>query len=1220
MTIYNCGYYPAYMRNSNKKFNDIGRKNLKSLIMNLTSFKCNEIYSSSNDISLKIKEDDLKPNLSKLLSIYDNIISRGMPTYPSLFVENNLANYLNLDIPLEIKDKVSYDFNFAKMDENNEKIWNESLIQAHMLIDPEISNKKVPDNIFDSNEEKIFYKDLLPKYFGEDIYNFIDIQKSFQYLIDNDSANDFMHQRVDFTFEFFNLKYVIEIDGEQHSDEDQQKLDNKRDEILADNGWSVIRISADDVNKDNIKKDIVVLRNKLANSQLYKYYKSYIQKPLWENDIGSKALNATLTPFLIARIQKLLIKLLSNNNISIDKDKWYFAFFERDIPGVELAIEDFIKFFNQLKDLMDLEIKLPDIELLIIYNNKFYNDQKSLKDLNLESKVTYITENEIDSTDFSADLFIDVSILKKDYYKVNYSLINNVIAQNGTAYSLRSNYSYIENRKINSNKPIKYSITNNKKDNLNYFLKNIFRKEKFREGQFEIVQRALNLESVIGLLPTGGGKSLAYQMAGLLQPGITLVVQPIRSLMFDQYQNLLDMGIDNVQYINSDLNDSEKEKAINDLSQGRTQIVLISPERLQIQDFRERLKQLTANIPITYFVIDEAHCVSEWGHDFRTSYLHLDKVAVNYCEYADYVPPYIALTGTASFAVLTDVQRELNIQDGDARIVPKTFDRTELHYEIHKVDSNFKGKRLKGILDNLPDKFGLNKDEFYQCKNGSTFSGLIFAPHVNGDFGVYRICNKVRNYLGVPVSYYSGSIPKKANFSRREFREYDQYKQEIQVTYKNNQIPLLVCTKAFGMGIDKPNIRYTIHYGIPQSLEAFYQEAGRAGRDGNDAICILIFSDDSSEHADVLMDPKKSAEEISNIKELPWGARGDAHRLMWFHKNSFQGEQKEFKMLKSLLLEKVIKPEFKSMQLGEKRKISVSYNNKNKNDYETGLHRLSIIGLVKDYTVDYSSKQFSVEIVKRDYEIYLENLIKYLSLYKTREYTSQIKDKINDIIGENKLVKSLRFLINFIYEEIEKKRRNAIKTMVEVARESEKGEEIRDALIAYLEKSPYTEALEEIAKSINSEEWWKLIEKINDIDSARSLLFGARRRLESSPDHPGFYFLSAFARLLLDNSKYDNFISDIKLGIDNLFINLVEKEMVITIIEELLIIFDKKFRALENYKEIKKELANTIIIKSENRKLARDLYDLAPEISNKVLLKLSLIRLSKIKSKLLGGF
>ncbi|MFW5988139.1 MAG: RecQ family ATP-dependent DNA helicase [bacterium] len=1215
MEYKSCGYYLDYTKKLADEIEGKFDINLQMIIDKLTTFSIKEVLSNQNDISLVDFDVDLEPTVDKLIAVYENLITRGLPTYPSLFIERSIIQSIKPKIPVNFKDKVSFEFEPSPLNKPGEDDWVKNLIKAHLLFNPDVEFH-LPSEVFDSKEECKFYNEILPETLGEEVLQIIDVQRNLNTLISETSETNYTNQKVDFTVDFNSIKFIIEIDGEQHQEKEQREKDKKRDNILAENGWKIIRIPAEKVRTGDVNSYLTELKNELQHDSLYELAKEINQKSLINQDLGKKAYQTVLVPFQIARIQTALIQAMKNTDFSLKKDEWNLVFHERDIPCSQIAVIDFYNNLQKLIDLMDLEINLPQINILAINKDKYYDLSLNINKETKSNKISYqrISPGSVDKVSFSGDLFIDISLFLKNHYRQNYDLMHSLIHSEGAALSIRSSQFMKKEREVNYGKPIKYNINKEKMNELKFFLQNIFRKEKFREGQFEIIKRSLELKSVIGLLPTGGGKSLCYQFSALLQPGITLVIEPIKSLMYDQWVNLKEFGIDNVQYISSDLSKKEREKAVEDLGKGKYQISLISPERLQIEKFRNSLEQLTTNIPVAYFVIDEAHCVSEWGHDFRPSYLHLDRVAAKFCSHDDYCPPFIALTGTASFAVLTDIQRELNIESEKAQVTPDTFDRPELKYSIYKVPSDKKEEKMKGILKSIPKKFGVSKNKFFSAEGENIYSGIIFAPHVNGKYGVYRLSKKVKKYLNIPVKYYCGKSPKGCDLN---YKEFDKYKQNIQQNFKDNEISLLVATKSFGMGIDKPNIRYTIHYGMPQSLEEFYQQSGRAGRDGNDALCILIFSDDNSQHANKLLDPDLSADDLSDIKELSWGQRGDVQRIMWFHKKSFEGEETEFSSLNNKLLKKYIEPEFKDMNDGESKKITIGYNYKYRSKIETGLHRLSIIDLIRDYTVDFSHKRFKVHIVKQPQENYVNNIKDYISLYKTREYTARIPDMVKNMDGKNLMIKTLKFLIKFIYDEIEKKRRNAIRTIVEVCRKSETGEDIRRDLIAYLEESPFTEPLKEIAQEIKQYKWWDLLDEVQDIEQARTLLFGARRRLESSPDHPGLHFIIGFARLLLNNNDEEEFISDIRQGISHLSKHISNET---EILRELIYQFDKRFNDLDNYPDLKTKLANLILDKSPDRKLAKKLHENAPDKANEVLLKSSLKHLKDFNKTFLEGY
>lgn len=299
------------------------------------------------------------------------------------------------------------------------------------------------------------------------------------------------------------------------------------------------------------------------------------------------------------------------------------------------------------------------------------------------------------------------------------------------------------------------------------------------------------------LLPTGAGKSLVYQLASLLLPGRTVVIDPIISLMEDQIDNLAMIGIDRCIAITSQIADSQdKLRALQLFGQGEYLFAYVAPERFQTIEFRESLRTLTVHTPIALIVVDEAHCVSEWGHDFRTAYLNIGRTSRAYCKSNKFVPPLLALTGTASRAVLKDIQRELQIEDFDAIITPKSFDRPELKFHVIYATSQEKNARLKGYLGQmLPSLFNTTISTLYQTRGKETYSGLIFCPHVSGEFGVERVSDEIRKDLSIPADIYSGREPKYWDPSQYWF-----HKRRVTKEFKRNKIPLLVCTKAFGMG------------------------------------------------------------------------------------------------------------------------------------------------------------------------------------------------------------------------------------------------------------------------------------------------------------------------------------------------------------------------------------------------------------------------------------
>ncbi|MEI6548516.1 MAG: DEAD/DEAH box helicase, partial [Burkholderiales bacterium] len=302
-------------------------------------------------------------------------------------------------------------------------------------------------------------------------------------------------------------------------------------------------------------------------------------------------------------------------------------------------------------------------------------------------------------------------------------------------------------------------------DALLVLLQGVFAKENFRDGQLPALQRVIEGENCAVLLPTGAGKSLIYQLAGLVLPGRTIIIDPIVALMEDQVRGLRANGIDRVIDVSSaSVRDLGAARVMEIVASGDALFVFLAPERLQQAGFREALRSLAQRTIVNIAVVDEAHCVSEWGHDFRTAYLNLGRILREHLSSGslDPGPPVLALTGTASRAVLRDVLVELEIdpQGGDAIIQPNSFDRPELHYRIRSEEPRNAVAALTGAIAALPGDFGLPDSSFFRPRADQTMSGLVFCPHTNGTYGVKDVAQELENALQIDVLFYSGGSPR----------------------------------------------------------------------------------------------------------------------------------------------------------------------------------------------------------------------------------------------------------------------------------------------------------------------------------------------------------------------------------------------------------------------------------------------------------------------------
>lgn len=326
-------------------------------------------------------------------------------------------------------------------------------------------------------------------------------------------------------------------------------------------------------------------------------------------------------------------------------------------------------------------------------------------------------------------------------------------------------------------------------------LREYFGYAAFREGQEQLIDAILSGRDVFGIMPTGGGKSLCYQVPTLLMPGITFVISPLISLMQDQVKALKENGIP-AAYVNSTLSYLQMRTVFSRIRGGQYKIVYVAPERLATK----ALADLANDVEIDLIAVDEAHCISSWGQDFRPSYLKI----VDFIKNLRKRPVVAAFTATATDVVRTDVERILVLHD-PLRVVTG-FDRPNLRYEVlHPI------KKTDELLQIL-----------HQHRNES---GIIYCATRKK---VETVCESLRKRDFPATRYHAGLSEEERRINQEDF-VYDRK-------------PIMVATNAFGMGIDKSNVRFVIHFNMPQSLEAYYQEAGRAGRDGENADCILLYS------------------------------------------------------------------------------------------------------------------------------------------------------------------------------------------------------------------------------------------------------------------------------------------------------------------------------------------------------------------------------------------
>ena len=350
----------------------------------------------------------------------------------------------------------------------------------------------------------------------------------------------------------------------------------------------------------------------------------------------------------------------------------------------------------------------------------------------------------------------------------------------------------------------------------NQILKKYFGYDTFREGQEEVIYGILSGRDVLGIMPTGAGKSLCYQIPALMLEGITLVVSPLISLMKDQVTALKNMGV-SAAYVNRSLSAEQIRLVLRNIQQKKYKIIYIAPERLLTESFLAAI----SNLKIAMVAVDEAHCISQWGQDFRPSYLRI----ADFLKLLKVRPVVSAFTATATQEVRDDVERILGLQN-PLRIITG-YDRPNLRFAV--VQPKSKPLALLDFIEARPGKCGI-----VYCSTRKE---------------VEKVCQMLQN-KGISATRYHAGLSEEERHTNQDDFVYDRCK-------------VMVATNAFGMGIDKSNVGYVIHYNMPQCIESYYQEAGRAGRDGENADCILLYSPSDIRTAKFLIQHPTENEELS---------------------------------------------------------------------------------------------------------------------------------------------------------------------------------------------------------------------------------------------------------------------------------------------------------------------------------------------------------------------
>lgn len=1026
------------------------------------------------------------------IQILKNIIQRGKPTLCSKFLRSALSI---------------------------ENFENFSSVENALIDTKRLSWQRVikGDTVSGFNPAQKFFDELIDKYLGEFkfIRNLI-LPEVRIFDITQVYVEALYNQFVDFYLPQASL--IIEIDGEQHKL--SKDIDYIREAHANKYGVTTLRITSNEISnesksfKEKMAWIVNFLNKEITSSQGGRVFTLSDYKQAYNNK-NYQATNYLATA--VIRFQLTILELIESGRLTFDKE-WLFEIKTRDTSKfAELAIEDTLLWLRHLYSLQNIEFEPVKYKVSYIEEDDVFSNEENTKiDFSLFQRHT-------DEHQLNPDvIFVRTSYLEQyKYYSTEHSAKTRSVEY--------KNYDYF---KISTSLPIKYNLRfgqgSNHYDNLIFILQNVFLYNltdvTFREGQLGIIAAALMRDDTIGLLPTGSGKSICYQLAAILQPAISFVVCPIKSLMYDQKADLDAVGFTRTSYITSDLDAEEKEAVQSSFSQGKYFFIYISPERFQSQKFRLELQKLNSFSTFAYAVIDEVHCLSEWGHDFRISYLNLANAIEKFAPDST----YIGLTATASVNVLRDIQSEFNISDVNVK-TPINFTRKELRFSI--IDDRGKKEEILGdLIANLKAKW--HEEDLSQKK-----CGIIFTPHVNGRKGCHPLSGSLSSSLGENVHYYSGSVPKSMGTPLMSDFEFDKYKKGVQEGFKSNEYHLLTATKAFGMGINKGNIAFTVHYGMPSSMEALYQEAGRAGRNKQlfaeeQADCIVLISPEHYTHLDEIWGPDVSVEQLRSHQKC-LSRDSDISTNLFMFLNGIDTVNDDFSLIKRVY-------DTYYQKDGELLKKITSLDvDAGKGKVQKAIYRLLQLGIVSDWTVeDFFSGVYEVQFVEHDAEVVkksLENTVhKYAPDFSISGIIDKPEGRYQTLVNmrKNNRFSDIEFYISVLllwsYEHFAYNRRQSLKNVYEQCLSLTTGElsneEFKIRLENYFRFNESSHFLQHIADNPHEiSHWFDIFYDDTVNEDNKELLPTPKlipikdqlsRFLESYMNNTGLNFISGLIRLL----------------------------------------------------------------------------------------------------------
>jgi ATP-dependent DNA helicase RecQ len=956
----------------------------------------------------------------------------------------------------------------------------DEFIHVHNLDKPE-------DDSFDEHyAERLFLKDAFLPVFGVHGLSFLSPQFAFR----DQSGRE---RRVDFVFHGVR-KYAFEVEGSKYHDSaiinrDRFRDEKKRQRSLSDQGFIYKPFALDEIKGEDTREYL----RKMA-------LEDPILKGLLELELSDKEHSQKPTLIYIMDLlnhfpkkyplyQKIALTILCKA-IHQGKNKIVIADWSPMLALLSVALLDTVALIERVARLYGLEVELPKVDIHIVGPYDKYGVYEVLrKYLGAEPGQG---DQRVDFSMTPVNLYFNDNLPDADYVFADEAMNpckSKDCISGASLERFPDMFLEIANRQIQLELPKMID-----REILDYFARRYFLVPELKERQFELLVKILNQESVLGILPTSYGKSLVFQLYALLIPRTTLVICPLRSLIRDQIQNLQRQGLLCAESITSYDNRSGKDKKYEDLQGHNYRLLYISPERLREKEFYCQIKSTLENSPVGAIVVDEAHCVSEWGHDFRPSYLQIDRFRKTIEKATRRMVPIIALTATASKDVKEDIRRVLNLPE-EAVIQKESSDRTNLSLSVWKVGSSStaKSNMLKHIItEKIPRALNMPFEELVPVNgkppydNAGIIFGIYAAPsgYNTAPEGVHFISQKlVKNllkdnrlinvYASEPPRLCSscdsprlvdasdddlvraGIISKKGLWPtedhlkcedcdmvlpKREARKDANWEKKIlqcQEEFHQSQFPLLVATKGFGMGIDKRNIRFIVHHSFASGLEGYYQEAGRAGRDGDHAhVALMYVPPDQQCENDWLKDKSPPKPPCASGR---WRCAYNLQSLCDYGKQARFIEQSYIGIERDL---KTVMKVYRSLEQGENirsrkgenRSSRSKVKSEEEDEYkfmELALYRLQQLGLVEGYSMRYLSWNETVfdPEYKDDWKPgdVISNLIEILNRTEAgKKFDDEARGLQNisligenrNVRGENFITEAVRILLKLVYDTV----------------------------------------------------------------------------------------------------------------------------------------------------------------------------------------------------------